>query len=67
MSKTKIILFGMLAVCIIFLIVVFSTYSTQEKIVVFECSPEFCKTNLDLLKVVWVDYNNDFDEKFGRD
>ncbi len=67
MSKTKIILSGMLAVGIIFLIVVFSTYSTQEKIVVFECSSEFWKNNLDLWKVVSVDYNDDFDETFGRD
>jgi len=67
MSKTKITLSGMLAVGTIFLIVVFSTYSTQEKIVVFECSPEFWKNNLDLWRVVEIDHNSDFDETFGRD
>ncbi len=67
MSISKILLFGMLAAGIIFLIIVFSIYSTQEKIVVFECSPEFWKNNLDLWKVVDVDYTSDFDETFGKD
>ena len=49
------------------LITVFLIYSTQEKIVVFECSPEFWKNNLDLWKVVGVDYNSDFDVTFGKD
>ena len=63
----KIILFVMLAVGIIFLIVFFSIYSTQEKIVVFGCSPEFWKNNLNLWKEAGIDYNNDFDETFGSD
>ena len=67
MSKTKIILSGMLAVGTIFLIGVFSMYSTQEKIVVFDCSPEFWKNNLELWEAVGVDYNNSFDETFGKD
>ena len=67
MSITKISLFVMLAIGIVFLIVLFSMYSTQEKIIVFECTPEFWKNNLDLWKVVDVNYNNDFDETFGKD
>ncbi|MDH3657725.1 MAG: hypothetical protein OEM77_06275 [Nitrosopumilus sp.] len=67
MYITKIAIFGMLIVGIIFLITVFSIYSTQEKIIVFECSPKFWKNNLDLWKVVDVDYNSDFDKTFGKD
>lgn len=57
----------MLVVGTIFLITVFSIYSTQEKIIVFECSPEFWGKNLDLWKVVGIDYNDSFDETFGKD
>ena len=57
----------MLAGGIVFLIAVFSIYATLEKNVVFECSPEFWSNNLDLWKVVGVDYNSDFDETFGKD
>ena len=67
MSPTKIILFVMLAVGTIFLITLFSTYSTQEKIVTFGCSPEFWKNNLNLWKEVGIEYNSDFDETFGSD
>lgn len=67
MSITKISLFVMLAIGIVFLIVLFSMYSTQEKIIVFECTPEFWKNNLGLWKIVDVDYNDDFDETFGKD
>ena len=67
MSKSKIVLFGMFTVGILFLVAVFTIYSTQEKIVVFECSPEFWKNNLDLWKMVDIDYSSDFDETFGRD
>ena len=67
MSITKIAIFGMFVVGIIFLITVFSIYSTGEKIVVFQCSPEFWKNNLDLWKIVDIDYNSNFDETFGRD
>ena len=66
MSNKK-ILFGMLVVGIIILIVVFSVYATQEKTVVLECSPEFWKNNLHLWKEVGVDYNDSFDETFGKD
>lgn len=67
MSFTKIILFVMLAVGIIFLITLFSTYSTQEKMVTFGCSPEFWKNNLNLWNEVGIEYNGDFDETFGSD
>ena len=61
MSKSKIALFGMFAIGIIFLVAVFTIYLTQEKIVVFECSPEFWKNNLDLWEMVDMHYNSDFD------
>jgi len=67
MSKIKIILFGMFLIGIIFLIIIISMDITQEKIVVFECSPEFWRSNLDLWEVVGINYNSDFDETFGRD
>ncbi len=35
--------------------------------VILECSPEFWENNLELWEVVGVDYNQDFDETFGRD
>ena len=46
----------MLTVGIVFLVLVFSIYSTQEEIIVFECSPDFWKNNLDLWKVAGIDY-----------
>ena len=33
----------------------------------FGCTPEFWRENLDLWKVLDVDYNDDFDETFGSD
>ena len=67
MAFTKIILFVMLAVGTIILIVLFSTYSTQEKMVTLGCSPEFWKNNLNLWKEVGIDHSSDFDETFGSD
>ena len=67
MPFTKIILFVMLAVGTIFLITLFSTYSTQEKMVTFGCSPEFWKNNLNLWQEVGIEHNRDFDETFGSD
>lgn len=67
MAFTKIILFVMLVVGTIFLITLFSTYSTQEKMVTFGCSPEFWKNNLNLWQEVGIKYNGDFDETFGSD
>ena len=67
MSKSKIVLFGMLVAGGIFLALVFGIYSTQEKIVVFECSTEFWQENLALWQVAGIDYNSDFDETFGKD
>jgi len=50
----------------IFLIVVFSISITEEKIIELQCSPEFWENNLELWKVVGVNYNDDFDEIFGK-
>jgi hypothetical protein len=57
----------MLAVGTVFLIILFSTYSTQEKMVTFGCSPEFWKNNLSLWNEVGIEHNRDFDETFGSD
>ena len=56
----------MLAAGSVLVISIFATYSTGEKTVVFKCSPEFWQNNLDLWKVVGVDFNDDFDETFGK-
>jgi hypothetical protein len=40
--------------------------SSQEKIE-YECSSDFWKNNLELWEKVGVDYNDDFDETFGKD
>jgi len=40
--------------------------SSQEKIV-YECSLDFWKNNLELWKNIGVDYDDDFDETFGKD
>ena len=40
---------------------------TQEKIIEYGCTPDFWKNNLDLWETVGVDYNDDFDETFGKD
>jgi len=66
MPRIKIILFAMIIVGSIFVISIFITYSTGEKTIVFECSPEFWQENLDLWKVAGVNYNDDFDETFGK-
>ena len=67
MKVVKSVLFGMFVVGIIIIIIIFTGYLTQEKNVVFECLPEFWRNNLDLWKVVGVDYNADFDKTFGTD
>ena len=67
MSKIKIILFTMFSLGIIIIVTIFAVHLTEEKIIVFECSPEFWKNNLDLWKVIDVNYNDDFDETFGKD
>ncbi len=41
--------------------------NSQEKIVVYECSPNFWENNLELWENVGVNYNDDFDTTFGKD
>ena len=67
MSVIKISIFSMLVVGCVFLIAVLSFSITEEKIVKFECSPEFWRDNLQLWKVVGVNYNDSFDETFSKD
>ncbi len=41
--------------------------NSQEKIIVYECSSDFWKNNLELWENVGINYNDDFDETFGKD
>ena len=66
-TKIKISIISSLVVGIIILGVFFASYMSDSKIVVLECTPEFWENNLDMWKVVGVDYNSDFDETFGQD
>ena len=67
MSIIKISILAMLVVGSSFLIGVSAFSITEEKIVKFECSPEFWRDNLELWKVVGVNHNDDFDETFSKD
>ena len=67
MRIIKITIFVMLALGIGILVLASAVLITQEKIILFECSPEFWKNNLDLWSVLGVDYNADFDQTFGKD
>ncbi len=51
------------------LVSIFSGIQEEPSIenVVFGCTPEFWKNNLELWQVLDVDYNVDFDETFGSD
>jgi len=43
-----------------------TVFSNQLKEIKYECSSDFWKNNLDLWDKVGLDYNDDFDETFGR-
>jgi len=66
-SVIKISLFSSFLIGVILLVVFFVSFSTETKIVVLECSPEFWENNLELWRVVGLDYNNNFDKTFGKD
>ncbi len=53
----------------VILVSIFSGIQEEPSIenVVFGCTPEFWKNNLELWSVLGVDYNSDFDETFGSD
>ncbi len=40
---------------------------SETKIITLECSPEFWENNIELWRMVGLDYNDDFDETFGKD
>ena len=67
MSITKITLFSSFVVGVTILVVLFASYALDIKVIVLECSTEFWENNLELWKVVGLDYNSDFDETFGQD
>jgi hypothetical protein len=60
-------LFAMFVIGIIFLVSIVILSITQEKNIVYGCSPDFWKNNLELWKNLGVDYNDDFDKTFGKD
>ena len=66
MSIIKITIIVMLALGIVIVGVSSAFLITQEKIILYECSPEFWKNNLELWNTLGVDYNDDFDETFGK-
>jgi hypothetical protein len=67
MAIIKTSLFAMLIIGLIILVLVSIQSFTHEKIVVYGCSPEFWENNLELWENLGVDYNDDFDETFGKD
>ena len=67
MAIIKVSLFAILIIGLIILVSVSIQSFTHEKIVVYGCSPEFWKNNLELWKNLGIDYNDDFDETFGKD
>ena len=44
-----------------------TVFSNIPKEIVYECSSDFWKNNLELWEKVGLDYNDDFDETFGKD
>jgi len=70
MISLKIVLFSLFVIGLAVLLVsIFSIIQENTLIenIEFECTPEFWSGNLDLWKVLGVDYNDDFDETFGSD
>jgi len=66
----KTILFSLFVIGLaVILISVFSVIQENTSIenIEFGCTPEFWKDNLELWRILDVDYNNDFDETFGSD
>jgi len=71
MKLTKIVLFSILISSLAILVPTVIVLAIQPPPSVqdidFGCTPEFWKNNLELWKVIDVDYNADFDETFGTD
>ena len=70
MNSIRIVLLSLIAIGFGVLLILTFTVK-QENISIentdFGCTPEFWKANLELWKVLDVDYNADFDETFGSD
>ena len=67
MSVIKIVMFSLFAIGLLLLAVYFVSISSEPKIVTLKCSPEFWANNLELWEIVGINYNDSFDEIFGRD
>ncbi len=70
MNSMRIILFSLITISVsVVVLLIFSNALVNPSIenVEFGCTPEFWKDNLELWKVLDVDYNSDFDDTFGSD
>ena len=67
MNIFKITIIGIIVVSVTILVPTTILSYTQEKIIEYGCTPDFWKNNLELWETVGVDYNDDFDETFGKD
>ena len=70
MSSLRIVLVSLIIIGLAILLVSIFTVkqeNTSIENVEFGCTPEFWKNNLELWRVLDVDYNADFDETFGTD
>ena len=70
MISMRIILFSLITISVsVVVLLIFSNALENPSIenVEFGCTPEFWKANLELWKVLDVDYNSDFDDTFGSD
>jgi len=70
MNSIRIVILSSIVISSVFVMMLLFSI-TQEKTSIedieFGCTAEFWKNNLELWKVVGVDYNDDFDETFGTD
>jgi len=70
MNFIRIILLSSIVIGSVFVIIslfFIISESTSIENIEFGCTPEFWRENLDLWKVLDVNYNDDFDETFGSD
>jgi hypothetical protein len=66
MNIIKITLTLILVASVTILVPVMVLSATETKSVEFGCTPDFWKNNLELWEIVGIDYNDDFDETFGK-
>jgi len=70
MNSLRTILLFLIVIGVAVLLILTFTFTQEDASIEnteFRCTPEFWRANLDLWKVLDVDYNDDFDETFGSD